>query len=79
MRRRGGGDRPLRIVGRDLDIIGFGHGRDLLHLADSPGVAEIRLDHIDIAPLQQPPIVPFGVEPFARRQIHLWVGQAQAL
>src|SRR5512144_3217911 len=51
----------------DGDVIGFGHRRDLAHLKEPTGVAEVGLDDVDEALLQYRLELPAGVEPLTER------------
>ena len=56
---------PHGVVGRDGDVVGLGHGGDLLQLGDAPGPDDVRHDVVGQAPLKHGQELPAGVQALA--------------
>jgi hypothetical protein len=65
MERSGKRERSKRAVGRDTDIVRFGHRGDLFRLGYPAGVGDIGLDDVDAAELKVWPDVFAGEQALA--------------
>ena len=65
MDRRGGEQRRQEVVGHDAGVEGLGDGRDLLHVGQTAGQADVRADVLRAATDEQLAELPDGVHTLA--------------
>ena len=66
MQGRHGRERPVAVVRLDADVVGLGHGRDLLRFEYSAGVHDVGLDQVHGLEREELREVELGQQAFAR-------------
>ena len=78
MHGHGRGDRPEGAVRGDLDVMGLGHGRDLLGLEQSAADQEVGLEDVGRTGGEDVAEGILGVEHLARRDRHADLARSAA-